>query len=450
MTDTGVQINWGATTAADAVASMRQAMASRPAAPFWQRSVYLGAVPGPAAAAASPPIPRPQYSIAGASTRTVKLKKLRTLGGSAGLPGLYAIATAILVVAGVVGIWQANSAFAPEMYGNGLVPAAEALSQGQNYAVFDLNINIRKLRDEQVKRFTETPDLVVLGASHWQEAHASLVPFEKMYNGHVHRDYWEDLLADVEVYVRNKRMPKRMIIAIRDSQFTPLEARKDFLWEPGIPNYRAMANRLGIERQPAWKTLPYQRLKERLSLSMLFTNVTRWFNAAERPHASTESRFNTLDTLLPDGSILWSANHRAFFTQERARREALSFAASRHDAPPLVDPKGVEAFDKLLSFIERQGTQVILAHPPFNPIYYDAVRGSPYADGLEHIRQITRDLAAKHKLHIIGDFDPARVGCTSDQYIDAEHSSPSCLKNLFKQYEALLPELRDEAGWVRN
>lgn len=155
MTDTGVQINWGATTAADAVASMRQAMASRPAAPFWQRSVYLGAVPGPAAAAASPPIPRPQYSIAGASTRTVKLKKLRTLGGSAGLPGLYAIATAILVVAGVVGIWQANSAFAPEMYGDGLVPAAEALSQGQNYAVFDLNINIRKLRDEQVKRFAE-------------------------------------------------------------------------------------------------------------------------------------------------------------------------------------------------------------------------------------------------------------------------------------------------------
>ncbi len=86
---------------------------------------------------------------------------------------------------------------------------------------------------------------MVLGASQWQEAHAGLVKLERMYNGHIHRDYWEDLLGAVEVYARNKRLPKRMIIAIRDKQFTPVELRKDFLWEPGIPNY-------GSDGRPTW------------------------------------------------------------------------------------------------------------------------------------------------------------------------------------------------------
>ena len=39
--------------------------------------------------------------------------------------------------------------------------------------------------------------------------------------------------------------------------------------------------------------------------------------------------FDHLDTLLPDGSILWSAEHMAIFTPERAEREALTFAEAR-------------------------------------------------------------------------------------------------------------------------
>jgi hypothetical protein len=316
--------------------------------------------------------------------------------------------------------------------------------------VFDLNINIRRLRDEQVARFTETPDVVLLGASHWQEAHAGLVRSERMYNGHVHRDYWEDLLANVEVYVRNKRLPKRMIIAVRDNQFTPVELRKDFLWEPGIPNYERMAARLGLEKQSAWLTYPWQRLKERLSLSMLYTNVTRWYNAPQHPHATDERHFKSLDTLLPDGSILWSSEHMAVFTAERTAAEAKAFAARRRNNPPKVDPNGVAAFDELLTFLKSKGVQVVLVHPPFNPQFYDAVQDGTYPAGLDKIRGITRNLAAKHGLKIIGEFNPHAVGCTADMYIDAEHGNPACLQKVFDQYEAILPELRRTEMKVQN
>ncbi len=335
-------------------------------------------------------------------------------------------------------MWRANAAFAPEMYADaGLAPAAAAFADGENYAVFDLNLNIRRLRDLHVATFAKTPEVVVLGASHWQEAHAGLVKTRRMYNGHVHRDYWEDMLGVVEVYARNNRLPKQMIIAIRDNLFTPVETRPDFLWEAGVDNYRAMADRLGIQKESYWKTFPFHRVKERLSLSMLFNNVTRWFNAGERPHRTGEQNFANLDTLLPDGSILWSAQHKAIFTSERAKLEATAFAGKRRNDPPKVDPKGVDAIDRLLTFLKQNGTEVTLVHPPFNPIFYDRVKGGAYPEGLDRIRQITQKLAADHGLQVIGEFDPAKVGCTADMFIDAEHSNPACLAHVFAQFDAL-------------
>jgi len=434
--DRGMHIDWSARSAADVVAAARQSMTAKGG--LFQQPALAQAVKRSASAAAP-------------AVRSVRLKKLRALGGAAGLPGLYALAMASFIAAGVAGVWNANVKFAPEMYDRrGLAPAAKAFAEAKNYAVFDLNINIRRLREEHVARFTATPDVILLGASHWQEAHAGLIRSERMYNGHVHRDYWEDLLGVVEVYVRNKRLPKRMIIAVRDNQFTPVQMRKDYLWEPGIANYERMADRLGLERQSAWWTYPWQRMKERLSLSMLFTNVTRWYNASERPHPSDEQRFKSLDTLLPDGSILWSADHQAIFTAERTARESKDFADRRRNDPPKVDPQGVEAFDRLLGFLKENGVQVVLVHPPFNPQFYDAVQNGTYPAGLNKIRKITRDLAARHGLKIIGEFDPHRVGCTADMYIDAEHSSPACLQKVFDQYEKILPELRRTAGKVRQ
>ena len=78
------------------------------------------------------------------------------------------------------------------------------------------------------------------------------------------------------------------------------------------------------------------------------------------------------------------------------------------------------------------------------------VQGSDYVPGLDAVRKLTRDLAHKYGLHVIGEFDPAKVGCTADQYIDAEHSNPACLQKIFDQYEALLPELRREANQGRT
>jgi hypothetical protein len=350
----------------------------------------------------------------------------------------YALVCSLFTLLGIGAVWNGNKAYGPEMYGDsGMTLPAQSLASGKNYAVFDLNLNIRKLRDEQVARMTETPDLVLLGASHWQEAHADLVPHLKMYNAHIHRDYWEDPLGMVELLVRHDRLPKKMIISIRDNQFVPVASRKDYLWEPGIPNYRAMADRLGIEKEPFYDTLPYQRIKQLLSVSMLFDNFTRWQIADEKPHPTTEKHFKSLDVLLPDGSITWSDEHMRVFTPERTDAESAKFAALKGGKAPEIDPKGLEAFDMLLGYLKDRGVTVYLAHPPFNPQFYDRVQGTPYMAGLHTIEELTQKLASKHGMQVIGGFNPHKLGCTAAMYIDAEHSDGRCLKAVFDEFTTL-------------
>jgi hypothetical protein len=350
----------------------------------------------------------------------------------------YTLALLLGTIAGIASIWFGNQAYAPEMYGtDGMVPAAEAHAKNLNYAVFDLNLNIRALREEQLKRMTKTPDVIILGASHWQEAHKDLLKGQDFFNAHIHRDYWEDPLGMVELLVRYNRLPKKLIISIRDNQFKPVETRKDFLWEPGIPAYRAMADRLGLEKESYLKTLPYNRGRALISLPMLFENITRWTKATERPGPSVAKNLETLDTLLPDGSIVWSAKHMDVFTKERTLAESNAFAMKRKDDPPQIDPDGVEAFETLLQFLKAKGVSVYLVNPPFNPLFYDQVQGTPYAEGLQRMEALVQRIATDHQLPLFGGFNPHKLGCTADMFIDAEHSNQHCLQKVFDEFTAI-------------
>lgn len=364
--------------------------------------------------------------------------KIRNMAVNAKSQLRYGIAFFLTFIASMSAIWYGNQSYAPEMYGQGgMMPAAEAHAAGKSYAVFDLNLNIRALRDEQLARLPKTPELIILGASHWQEAHKDQLRGMDFYNAHIHRDYWEDPLGMVQLLVSHNRLPKKLIISIRDKQFTPVEARKDWLWEPGIPAYRAMTQRLGIETESYWKTAPYHRLQALISLPMFFENFTRWYNAPQHPGPTTAHRLETMDMVLPDGSIMWSNKKMHIFTAERTTTEVNNFAKVALSSPPLIDPKGVAAFESLFSYLKSQGVQVYLTNPPFNPQFYDQIDGTPYAEGLAKIEALTQKFSTEYGFPIFGSFNPHKMGCTAEMYIDAEHSNPECLQRVFDQFLAL-------------
>lgn len=348
---------------------------------------------------------------------------------------VYTALFLILCVTGIATVWQANRHFSPMLFDQELIAeVAQAHTENKNFGVFDLNINIRDLRNATIARMERTPEIVVLGASHWQEAHVDLLEGKDFYNSHVHRDYYEDMLAVTEMWTANGKLPKEMIITIRDNLLTPIEDRTDFLWLPGIKYYREFAKRIGLKPHTVWETLPVNTWRELVSMPLLLAQATTHLTAPLQPHATQQRNFDTLDTLLPGGSILWSSEHQQLFTQKRAREEAIAFARARRNDPPKIDPKGVAHMEALFDFLTDKGVKITLAHPQFNPIFWAEVEGSPYMDGLKKVEALTRSWATKYGFDMIGGFAPESVGCTSEMYIDAEHGNPTCLGMLLSQY----------------
>ncbi|MGI9355305.1 MAG: bile acid:sodium symporter family protein [Rhizobiaceae bacterium] len=350
--------------------------------------------------------------------------------------GLRFSAVAIAaMIAGLTAIWHGNKYFAPMLFDHEMIErVAETHIEGRNFGVFDLNINIRDLRNETIKRLTKTPEVGILGASHWQEAHTSLLSGVDLYNSHIHRDYYEDMMAMVEIYERHDRLPKNLIITIRDKLLTPVADRTDFLWLPGIKYYRDFAARVGYPAHSMIETLPVQTWRELLNWPLLKTHGSRHLMAPVMPHATDKDYFETLDVLLPGGSIKWSQEHLDIFTQQRARDEALAFAEVSKNSPPKIDPKGVEHMEFLFQYLKDKGVNVTLAHPQFNPVFWDEVQGTDYMVGLKRIEDLTQSWADKYGFGYVGGFRPEQVGCKAEQYIDAEHGDPACLGMLLMQY----------------
>lgn len=355
-----------------------------------------------------------------------------------GNPVSYLSLLGVLFVVLWGAVLAANYSLNPFIYSRSAkATVAEEWLAGNNYGVFDLNIDTRGLRREHIARLTETPEVIVVGASHWQEARDTFFPGRNFYNAHIHRDYYEDILALSELLIANDRLPETMIISIRDLTFSDYSTRTDYLWLPFLPEYRAMARRLGIKPHSWFDTFFIRPYLDLTSLPAAFEKAKERLFAPEIPGPTKQDAMETLDVLNAKGFIHWSAKHKEMFTAERSEREALQHADHMLAKKITIDPEAVEAVDRLLALLKERGVNVMLVHPPFNPIFYARIENTAFSDDLESVVDVTAQLAAKYGIPVFGSFDPAKVGCTSSMYIDAEHSGPECLSKVIAQAPGL-------------
>ena len=291
--------------------------------------------------------------------------------------------------------------------------------------------------DRSAIRFTETPRVILLGASHWQEASSRLFPRKTFYNAHVHRDYIEDVMALTEILIENNRLPETLIISVRDLTFSPVDMRTDSLWLSFVPEYRAMAKRLGIPSHPWIESSPARHWLGLASFSALPRLAVRWLTSDAKPGPTNRESLETLDILSVDGSVRWSRRNLRLFAGDRARREASKELEHRSGMALEIDPNAIVAMERLLGLLRENGVSVVLVHTPLHPALYEGLAGTPYAKGLLRVETETLRLADAQGAVVAGSFDPARVGCVDTMYIDAEHTGPDCLKFIVEKIPGL-------------
>jgi hypothetical protein len=310
----------------------------------------------------------------------------------------------------------------------------QALADGKNFANYDPNINIRALRSAQIRAMRTTPDVVVLGGSRWQEAHSDLLPGGRtLFNAHVHNDYAEDSLALVQLLDEAGRLPRTMVLSERFATFEPLSQRDSQEWLAWAPEYRRMAQRLGLSPVPALQTLPTQQWSGLFSAPSLFDRVREVAVEKDAPQVTTATRSDDLDIFAADGSLYWSRRSIASFGGGFLKSNIRSQLAVLENTAPTVDPAQVAEMARLIAFLQSRGVQVVMALTPYQPDFYAGVQGHPYARSLQQIHAVAEAWSAQYGVPLVGDYDGARLGCGPDQFRDILHPTAECLAHVMSQ-----------------
>jgi hypothetical protein len=309
---------------------------------------------------------------------------------------------------------------------------ASQLHQGLNVQVRDPNLDFRGLRREQVRQMEQTPDIIAFAGSRFELASAALFPGQSYFNAFVHSDFIEDLIAFTGLLEANGRLPKTLILSVRFATFLPLSARKDEEWKMFWPEYRAMADKLGISKVPLTDNLPFSHTSQMFSVSLLKRQLAFRFTSDEAPgttHAASHPKF---DVIRSDGSLAFSAAHQGSFTPESARALAIGSAkkvANKANWP--VDAERVAMLAPLLKYLHDKDVQVAVAITPHHPAFWNALIGTPYGNALASIEAQVSKIAAGQNAVLVGSFDPAKAGCQESNFRDYIHLDEACLHKVF-------------------
>jgi hypothetical protein len=325
---------------------------------------------------------------------------------------------------------------------------AAVLLSGKNYAVFDANMDFRGLRREAVAQMTETPDVIVFGGSRFELATPDLFPGRSFYNGFVHNDVFEDLVAFSGLLYEHERLPKNLVLTVRFKTFLPIDPalRETDEFKLFWSEYRSMADRLGIVKESLLDVLPLGYWSHLLSVDNIMRHVSYRLDG-KRQGPTDAATMDNMDVIHADGSMAFSKEHSTSFRTILLSRgvtnmfssadtidqdsEQRAAKMSKRAAWP-VDPKRLEALGVLLAFLKKEGTHVTIAITPFHPAYWKGSMGSPYGNSLVSMEERVRAIAASEGATVVGSLDPDRVGCQASNMRDFIHPDEICLKKVFK------------------
>jgi hypothetical protein len=279
----------------------------------------------------------------------------------------------------------------------------------------------------------DTPDVVIFGGSRWQEASSEVAPTKRIYNAFVSSDHFEDMMAISELLYSSHRMSKTLVLSVRVSPFEYLDRRNSWWWKSFSPEYRAMANRLGIAVPPRWETLPIRKWLHLLSADAMLDKLQK-YPSISVPWSPTNSlRDPVLDVVGADAALRFSEQRLRTYTPAYAEEDALHKA--NEDRNTRLKIKHILL--DLLTFLKNNHVRVVLAQTSFHPAFFGAIKGYPFYEDLIQVEKETNRTAQKTGTLVVGSFDAVKEGCDASDYRDFNHPRIECLRRIVAQIRLL-------------
>jgi hypothetical protein len=252
----------------------------------------------------------------------------------------------------------------------------------------------------------------------------------------------KDYIATLGIYKRKGALPAKIIIEVAPRLFdkkseTDLFSKR---WLSNADEYYYFMSFLNYNTPtliPLYRNLQHKFLKTKalIKYSDSVKNFKLLLSGDKMDYRITNSIFVDDHIKMPDGS-LW---------HPVSRRSKYGFPTRREIGKKLGPMKNYfhqqslqKMFMDLISYLEKNGTQVIFYLPPYHPYIYQAInqiRALLYFNS--HERMI-RDLAKSKKIPVIGSYNPQISHLSYKDFHDLVHINDLAMERVFKNYQKVM------------
>lgn len=284
-----------------------------------------------------------------------------------------------------------------------------------------------------IDRLDRTPDAVILGSSRIMGIRGRFLGDGLVLNHGVPSANLLDILAILSAYDRAGRMPRHVVIGVDPwiAKTQPPMGTRLRAFDDGRDTF---GGRLGVDlralgwaAEPPWELFSGRQLKSNLDE----------LRQGDGPCGGVRARDDD-DTPCavrrPDGSLKWTTAFETIGPEALAAANALALSRRGRlhgfegfDAP---DDRYFEAFRRLLSHLDGQGSRVTILLSPYHPDVAAAPRVARDWALAMAVEERLRSIAADMAVPVVGSYSPDRIDCRPDEFMDFDHAKPSCLERI--------------------
>lgn len=344
----------------------------------------------------------------------------------------------LLVVASLLGILIfTNCFFDPaNLYHDVSRPVADAIVSGEGAYVTSGNANERLIKKYMIEQMPKQIDCLVLGSSTVLGIRKENVGTDDFYNLAVSSADYYDIMTSLALLEINGIKAERLILGVDHFFFSESLYENNARSKPWKPYaeymegiFNGMVPALPEADLKAEKTEQFRQLFSityfQASIDYVKQNgslkIDRWGCVDD---AYTGAYFAV------DGSMVYPLEYENTPVEE-AIRAALDYDMEyQFGAHQSMSERSKENFEKMIVYMQNQGTEVQLFLCPVSPALWERYDEGHYPI-LAQVEEFILEMAEKYDLEVIGSYNPTLLEIPNEAFYDARHVRHGLLSKYF-------------------
>lgn len=311
------------------------------------------------------------------------------------------------------GFYSSSINFAMDLESN----MAKELSN--NEVIYTSNINERKFIKSRIEYESISPKTIVLGSSRIMQIRSQNVG--ELLNFGVSGSSVEDNVAIWKL--ATKKFDPDLILISADPWLFNYRSGQD-AWKSLEAEYYDGLSDLKINFESGVRITPANEAGD----SSIFLRLYKFINIFKI--ASNNDSPESIDKIRRDGSHVYNFKYanRTFNEVESGANDYAKYAMMPYENSTVTK----DIFEKLILQIKSE-RNVVLVLPPYHPKLYKFMVQED--KNFIEIEKNFREMAAKLQVHIIGSYNPEKIGCSNHEFYDGMHPKASCMNKVVKQLQ---------------